>query len=358
MSSFNPEIFSTSVSSGLLPNSTVRQYGKRARVALEDSGYPEGSTFSPSPNSSTGEVSTTNYSLTYTYQVAPYVLSFNDANGMLVQEQKDWVSKLPVSTLVMANDVSAHKKGNASRPASVLLTLPQLNYQLHCMMQGYCVEAESAVRGIANRDQADATFHDNMLAKFRLLMNEAATWTPAGVNQTHPSYPIASGRAGRTVPLVVQCGGVAHVQNIWGANVGQGSVLYVRLSAFWFDGRRTMRYKLSEKEVGVVSPVLGTRWYLLPRFDAVVNNAGRDIDHPDVLGFKIYSEPVDSIKLRTAPFSYGVAVFFPIGVCFDASAIHRSKGGLRCTRPDVLDVVTQEVPGMTNGIQVLLTGTL
>lgn len=365
MAEFNPNIFATAPGALAARAPTFGPLQKRAREALVDNGY------SPVPDASgnyaygsgTGEVTTTNFPATKTYAVVPYVLRYMDENGAEVSETKNWTDHIPVNTLVMVRAANTANviSGHATPP--VMLTLPQLNYQLHLSMRGKLIPhvttlAAALVAAAGNADaitRANRQFHNSMLGVWKSVMNEALTWCPAGVLQTAPDkMPVMRNPVQHH--KVVQTGGTAWIQNIWNNSITCGSSLWLKLGASWRDPRQYTSYVLYEKEIVSVPPLDCSNWVLVPRFEALACTAGYSLN-PEYTGIDMYTEPVSARpdrynKMRQA------AELYRIGVCFDVSGMKRGARQLAGITLPPQEVSVYEPPGLSNQLQIVLSGDL
>lgn len=357
MAQYNPEVYARAPATLGMSGSTMAFFEKRARLALQDSGYtPSASSqLNESPSSSTGEVSTTNYTGTSTYVTVPYTLTFKDNVGLNVSETKNWTEKIRPGTFTMlrAAQTPAAISGTASPP--VLLTLPQVNYQLHCEMRGRMREM---IHRIQPRDADEfVALNDEMKKAWREVMNMALQWVPAGVMQTsHDHVPTPSLSTAYRQTKVVQVSGVAFVQNIWGGSVCCGSTLWLRLGTAMHRASDSKTYVLGENDVATVPAIELDYYYRVPRFEAVVSNIGHSIGTEHSV-LKLDDAPVAGI-LRSKiqePF-FEMTEVYKIGMCFDLSGLARRVRSSAAAPVRANEVSMFEHPGMTNQIQILLSG--
>lgn len=352
--SYTPDVYANAATKAAINSDSLRDLSKKARIALEES--PTQALITTSNN-----ISSANHPTTYTHMVCPYVLTYKGNGDNVIKEQKNWTSRLPVSSLLMMNSSSVigSRRMSGSSPYPVMLTLPQLNYQLHCAMSGYAKKASDEAILVGGAPVViNQTYHKNMTKYATELMHEAASWMPIGVNHSKPNYVVASHNHNTAVPIVTQCAGVAFTINIWGGEVGSGSTLWLRLAMVVHDARESKSYKVGENDIGTVSPTGINRWYMLPRFEAVVNNAGYTFDDRNITGYKFYTSPIINGIIGALPYEYRHAPMILIGVCFDASSIHRTSRLVKHNKVEPLEVNVQELPTISNQIQVLLSNVL
>ena len=359
MSQYNPEIYSKAPGSLNLNASTATFLEKRARLALRDSGYSPSSSsqMDESPSSSTGEIATTNYTGTTTYSTVPYTLSYLGNNGILVSETKKWTEKICPNTFVMLNASVPPTSVSGITPPPVLLTLPQLNYTLHCEMRGKVNKIVTDMLGRGGFD--DGEYHRRMVEAWREVMNKALQWVPAGIMTTsHDNVPTPSASASRHLMKVVQNSGVSYVQNIWGSGVCCGSTLWIRLSSVMCRPTTSKTYVLSDTDVSTVPAIAVLQYcYRLPCFEAVASNIGHTVGFVNSrIALPSVSQILETVDENEPGTEFYLTEVYKIGTCFDLSGLGRKMRSSSSAPVRVSDVTAFSPPGMVNQIQILLTG--
>lgn len=357
MSEYNTDVYATGPSSLGMDRSMMALFEKRARLALVENGFVPGaaSQLAAPPSSTSGKVDSTNYRGTTTFVASPYVLTYKDNTGNKITEGTNWTEKIRPGTFVMLSAAQRPSAVSGTSSAPVLLTLPQLNYQLHCEMRG---RVAALVAGVDLSIPANMNkYKEDMVQEWRAVMNKALEWAPAGVMKTsNDDVPTPSLSSAQRHAKVVQKSGLSFVQNIWGGSVCCGSTLWIRLGTSIHSARNPKTYILGDNVVATVPPIPADIHYQVPRFEAVVSNIGHTIGLENMM--LAPERDADAFKLgkRSSGARSEFTEIYKIGVCFDLTGLPRSVRSSAAAPVRINEVSVYESPGMTNQIQILLSG--
>lgn len=260
----------------------------------------------------TGSGDRVNVSDAVTYLVRPYTLEGTSQTNQVCK----WTHTLRQGTLVFVRSANRRNQVDGASTTSKyrnhsdetdMLSLVQLNYQLHVMVVD---ELNAFVQGFGQEYPEQHLFYDKMLTVFQNAITWASDWTPAGVLVTQPDAMFQEHKVQLRREMVVEHRGCMFIDNLWDRHIKPFNHCYIRLVGKYMKPFTSITYGIDESGLGVIPRLQYAYHY--PQFDAIQTDFDHRLDCIEGLSYPVYDE-----YSNVEPKYYDTAMLYFIGTCYD-----------------------------------------